>query len=282
MITIVSDTTSCIAPDEAQRLGIPYLPQIIVIGDESYRDDTEIDSKTFLMKLRTSPVLPKTAAPPPALYNPIFEKYGGPGNTIIVVCPSAQLSGTVRNATVAAQDFPESDIHIVDTLTVGSGLGSIVYQANNWRNSGLNADAIIENILEMGTRWKVFFVVNTLEYLFKGGRIGAAQALFGSILQVKPILTIKQGGIVPEEKQRTQKKALSRLVELVCSDCPRGPQAFLTIMHSAAEDEANQLVENFKTTLGLSSIPISEVPPAIVVHAGPGVIAASYFSANME
>jgi DegV family protein with EDD domain len=193
MITIVTDTLSCIPVPEARQLGIPYIPQIIIIGEESYRDDTEIDSKTFLSKLKTSPVLPKTAAPSPELYKPIFEKCATPGNTVIVLCPSSLISGTVRSATVAAQDYPEADIRVIDTLIIATGLGSLTRNALKWADAGLNADTIVEKVQEMAKRWRVYFLVDTLEYLYKGGRIGAAQALLGSILQFKPILTHRFG-----------------------------------------------------------------------------------------
>jgi len=277
MITIVADTTSCIPVQEARALGIQYLPQIIIIGDDTYRDDTEIDSKTFMEKLKTSPVLPKTAAPPPALYTPIFNEYAKPGNTIIVVCPSLDLSGTFRSAEVAALDFPEADIRVIDTRTVASGLGSIVKKANEWVHQGLSPDQIVYNIKEMSLRWRVYFVVATLEYLYKGGRIGAAKALFGSILQVKPILTVTNGKIEVVENQRTQRRAITRFQELVNRDCPHDLESHLTMMHAAAENEALSLASEFSKTMQISEVPITEVPPAIVVHAGPGVLAASYF-----
>jgi DegV family protein with EDD domain len=277
MITIVADTTSCIPVQEARALGIQYLPQIIIIGGDTYRDDTEIDSKTFMEKLKTSPVLPKTAAPPPALYTPIFNEYARPGNTIIVVCPSADLSGTFRSAEVAALDFPEADIRVIDTRTVASGLGSIVKKANEWVQQGLSADQIVDNVKEMSSRWRVYFVVATLEYLYKGGRIGAAKALFGSILQIKPILTVTNGKIEAVESQRTQRRAITRFKELVYSDCPHDLESHLTMMHAAAENDAISLASEFSKTMRLSEVPITEVPPAIVVHAGPGVLAASYF-----
>lgn len=277
MITIVADTTSCIPAQEARALGIQYLPQIIIIGDDTYRDDTEIDSKTFMEKLKTSPVLPKTAAPPPALYTPIFNEYAKPGNTVIVICPSLDLSGTFRSAEVAALDFPEADIRVIDTRTVASGLGSIVKKAIEWANQGLPPDQIVDNIKEMSLRWRVYFVVATLEYLYKGGRIGAAKALFGSILQVKPILTVTNGKIEAVESQRTQRRAITRFQELVNIDCPHDLESHLTMMHAAAENEALLLASEFSKTLQISEVPITEVPPAIVVHAGPGVLAASYF-----
>ena len=277
MITIVADTTSCIPVHEARALGIQYLPQIIIIGNDTYRDDTEIDSKTFMVKLKTSPVLPKTAAPPPALYTPIYKEYANPGNTIIVICPSLDLSGTFRSAEVAAMDFPDADIRVIDTRTVASGLGSIVRKSNEWVQQGLPADQIVENIKEMSSRWRVYFVVATLEYLHKGGRIGAAKALFGSILQIKPILTVTNGKIEAVESQRTQKRAITRFQELVCEDCPHDLESHLTMMHAGAESNAILLASEFSKLLQLAEVPITEVPPAIVVHAGPGVLAASYF-----
>ncbi len=277
MITIVADTLSCIPVPEAQQLGIPYLPQIIIIGEESYRDDTEIDSKTFLMKLRTSPVLPKTAAPPPELYRPVFEKYATPGNTVIVLCPSGQVSGTVRGAVVAAKDFPEADIRVIDTLIIATGLGSLARKAQEWIGAGMDADTIVEKIQAMAKRWRVYFLVDTLEYLYKGGRIGAAQALLGSILQFKPILTLKDGHIDSVEKQRTKRKALARLHELIYQDCPQGSESYLTVLQLAAEEEARQLAVDFAQYFHLTDVPISEMPPAIAVHAGPGVLGVGYF-----
>jgi DegV family protein with EDD domain len=277
VITIVTDTLSCIPVLEARQLGIPYIPQIIIIGEESYRDDTEIDSQTFLNKLRTSPVLPKTAAPPPELYRPVFEKYATPGNTVIVLCPSSLISGTVRGATVAAQDFPEADIRVIDTLIVATGLGSLTRKALEWVAAGLDADTVVENVTEMARRWRVYFLVDTLEYLYKGGRIGAAQALFGSILQFKPILTLTEGHIDSVEKQRTKRRALLRLHELIYQECPKCAESYITVLQLAAEGEAKILANDFAKYFDLPTVPIAEMPPAIAVHAGPGVLGVGYF-----
>ena len=277
MITIVTDTLSCIPVPEARQLGIPYIPQIIIIGEESYRDDTEIDSKTFLNRLKTSPVLPKTAAPPPELYKPIFEKYATPGNTVIVLCPSSLVSGTVRGAAVAAQDYPEADIRVIDTLIIATGLGSLARKAKQWVDAGLDADSVVAKIQEMARRWRVFFLVDTLEYLHKGGRIGAAQALFGSILQFKPILTLTEGRIDSVEKQRTKRKALERLHELIYQDCPQGPESYITVLQLDAEEEAKVLANDFAKFFNLPDVPIAQMPPAIAVHAGPGVLGVGYF-----
>jgi len=281
MIQIIADTLSNISPAEARELGIEYLPQIIVFGEETYRDDTEMDPVTFIKRLRTSQVLPKTAAPPPALYTPIYKKHAELGNTMIVVAPTAEMSGTFRGATVAAQDFPNADIRIVDTKLIAGGLGAVVKQAVKWANAGLSPEAVIEKIEEMSARHRVFFVVDTLEYLFRGGRIGAAKALFGSILQVKPILTLKDGHTEAFESQRTAKRALARLKEVVLSDCPRDPEAHLCVMHGDAEELARSIAGELGGILGIpvADIPIYDLTPAILVHSGPGVIGISYYVA---
>jgi len=279
MIKIVADTLSCISLEKAHDLGIEYLPQIIEFGDnESYRDDTEIDSVTFLKKLRAATNLPHTAAPPPALYTPIYERLLAQGHTILVICPSGEVSGTVRSAEVAAKDFPGADIRVINTKSIGSGLGVLVLKALEWAEQGLDADAITAKVLEMASREKIYFLVNTLEYLQKGGRIGKAQALVGSLLQVKPILTIKDGHTEPVESQRTKRRAMARICELVEQTCPTNSDAHISVMQGDAIDDANYLVDYFKKYLRIPDIPVFFIPPAILVHAGPGAVAVSYFT----
>jgi len=278
MVIIVADTTSGITPENAAEIGVEYIPQIIVFGENSYRDDNELDSITFLKMLAASSTLPKTAAPPPALYTPIFKKHLENKNIVIVICPSADLSGTFRSATIAAQDFPEADIRIIDTRTVAGGLGQIVQESARLAKAGKSADFIVNEIKLMATHEKVYFLVDTLEYLYKGGRIGGASALFGSILQVKPILTLKDGRIEAFEKQRSRQRALARLIDLVTQDYPQNENGFLSISHGNALDVAENLAKEFAQRLNITNIPIFNLPPAILVHAGPGVLEVSFFN----
>jgi len=277
VIKIIADTTSTISPADAQRLGIYYLPQIIVFEDKSYRDDTELTSEQFLAKLAASSNLPKTAAPPPALYTPIFEEILKNNDTAIVICPSSKVSGTFRSAAVAAQDFPDADIRIVDTQVIGPALGTLVLKSLEWAKAGDNPDVIVDRITEMGKKVKIYFYVDTLEYLHKGGRIGTAAALVGSLLQVKPILLFKDGQVNQFETQRTKKKALARIIELVQKECPPAPESYLAILEADAMDDAIDLRTKFSKMLNISEIQIANLPPAIIVHAGPGVLAASFF-----
>ncbi len=280
MIQIIADTTASIPVDQARNLGIPCLPQIIIFGEDSYRDDSEIDTDTFLKKLQSSSILPKTAAPPPELYRPYFEKHAGAGDAVIVITPSAELSGTFRSAQVAAQEFPDADIRVIDSRLIAGGLGSLVRSAHEWTKDGLSADEIAARIEKMARRERVLFLVDTLEYLFKGGRIGGAKALFGSLLQVKPILTLKDGRTEPVESPRTKKRALLRLKEIIETECPRGPEAHLCVMYGETDTEARQFAAELTSLFDISDIPIYRLPPAILVHAGPGSMAVSFYIAE--
>lgn len=279
MVRIVADTTSCLPLALARQEGIYYVPQIIVIGEESYRDDTQMISIDFLKRQKVSQVLPKTAAPSPADYAPIFQEIADNGDVAVVLAPSGQVSGTVRGATVGAQDFPNVDIRVVDTNLVAGGLGELVLEANRWAKAGMDADTIVAKATEMASRHRVYFLVDTLEYLHKGGRIGTASHLIGSLLQMKPILTLKDGHVASMESQRTHKRALARLIEIVLNECPPGPESHLNLMHGDALDAAQNLAQLLAEPLKLdaSQISIYDLTPAILVHSGPGVLVASFF-----
>ena len=277
MVKIVADTTSGLPREMLKLLGIPLIPQIVVFGEESYRDDTELDTAAFLVKLKASKELPKTAAPAPVLYNPIYAEAKQRGESVIVIAPSAKISGTVRAATVAAQDFPGVDVRVVDSLTTAGNLASLVLMADAWAKSGLDADAIVSRLNDWIARGRIYFLVNTLEYLQKGGRIGGANALMGELLQIKPILCLREGQVEPFEQQRTKKRAVARLVEIVEEQCPKGPEAHLCVMQADAMEEAEVLAADLRSRMNLTSIPIYELPPAIVVHGGPGVLGIGFF-----
>lgn len=279
MTIIVADTTCSLPRQLLAERGIPFVPQVVIFGEEAYHDDASFDTSVFLAKLKASATLPKTAAPEPTLYHPIFEAAAKKKESVIVVAPSAQLSGTVRSAQTAAQDFPGLDVRIIDTLTVSCNLGALVLEADAMARAGKSADAIEAHIKDLIPRGRLYFVVDTLEYLAKGGRIGGAKALVGELIQIKPVLTIRDGAAAPFEQQRTRKRSISRLEEIAASDCPRTAASHLAVIQVAAEDEARALSDRLKAGLRISEVPIYELPPAIVVHGGPGAIGLGFFVA---
>ena len=278
MIRVFGDTTSGLTLDQAKEFGIEYLPQLVIFGEQTYRDDTEIDSKTFVRKLKESAELPKTAAPPPSLYTAIYQDMVKKGDQGIVICPSSLLSGTVRSATTALEDFPELDVRIIDSKMIGSNQAVLLRCAKKWADEGKSLDEIESLVFEKMSHSKIYALVDTLEYLYKGGRIGGASKFLGDILQIKPILSVVDGRVEAFEKQRTKKKALSRIIEIVeeeCKDYKNGDFSFGTISDNP---DIPFLKNEFKTHFGAEEVPLFNLPPAIMVHAGPGTIIVSFFT----
>ena len=277
MIKIIADTTCCIPVATLKAAGIEVLPQIITFGNDSYRDDTELDTATFLSKLRKAKELPKTAAPPHSLYTPIYEKILNAGDSALVITPSAEVSGTYRSAMIAAKEFDTDRIQIVDTRTIAGGLGSIVLQAQKWSNEGIGMEELVGKVQSMLKREYAFFIVPTLDYLLKGGRIGGAAKLVGTLLKIVPILTVDDGKVATFEKVRTLRQAKKRFINLIVEACKNNPDPHLSISHCDNIKGARELKSAVEKQLRIKDIPIYLVPPAIVVHAGPDLLSMSCF-----
>lgn len=277
MTIIVADTTCGLPREILEPRGIPVIPQVVMFGEESYHDDKDFDTTVFLKKLKDSRTLPKTAAPEPSLYFPIFEEARRKGESVVVVAPTGKASGTVRSAQTAAQDFQDVNICIVDTQTISCNLASLVLIADDMAKDGCSADEIVARLNSMVPLGRLYFVVDTLEYLAKGGRIGGAKKLLAELLEIKPILQVKDGQVEPFEQQRTKKRALARLVDVAVESCQKEEANHLCVLQVAAEKEAEALVEQLKSRIPVSNIPIYQLPPAIVVHAGPKAMGLGFF-----
>jgi DegV family protein with EDD domain len=178
----------------------------------------------------------------------------------------------------AASEFPSADIRIIDTQLLAAGLGTVVYHAVKCVSKGMSIDDTIKEVQDLSKKNRTYVLVDTLEFLKRGGRIGAASAFIGGLLDMKPILAFRNGQIEPIEKQRTKKKAISRVKDMIAADCARDESANLVIMHGDAVSEAETLAGELTQMLGIKEIKIIFPPPAILTHSGPGVIAISYFS----
>ncbi len=278
MVHIIIDTTAGLPRDLTKKLGIPVIPQYVIFGDKSYRDDSELDTQTFLKLLKQSKQLPKTAAPPPELYKPYFQQAADKGESVVVITPSEKVSGTYNSVMIARDDFKSADIRVIDSRSIAGNLGTLSLLAHEMAQSGKTADEIEAKIMELVPRGRTYFLIDTLEYLQKGGRIGGARALIGELLQVKPILQIKEGQVAPFDQERTKKRALGKLIEIVTEQVKASTDPHLCVMHVEAQEDAKALADTLSSNLKISNIPIYELPPAIVVHAGPKTLAVGFFA----
>lgn len=278
MIRIIADTTCCLPVEKMKQLGIDFVPQIITFDKTSFRDDYELSTEDFLKKLRATKNLPGTAAPPPALYNPIFERILAAGDSALVITPSTKVSGTYRSAMVAADDFNTDRIRVIDTNTIAGNLGTLVLKAKEWADQGMQIAELSDRVQEMAAREHSFFLVPTLEYLHKGGRIGGASKLIGTLLQIVPILTLRDGQVEIYDKVRSLKQAINQLIELTISSCENNPEAYLSVGQCDSQDLFDKISSQLQNRLDMEKIPSFTAPPAIVVHTGPGLVVTSCFS----
>lgn len=278
MVHIITDTTSGLSSEFGAQHDIPIIPQIIHFGQESFRECEEMDSKMFLERLLQSSTLPQTAAPPPELFHPYLERFAADGEPILCLHPSAKVSGTVRSALIAKQSFPRADVRVMDTLAIGGALGWMVIQAAEWAQQRVGAAEIWARLEDMTARLHIYFTVDTLEFLQRGGRIGGAKALLGNLLRIRPILTWKEGQVESFATERTRKRALGRIMEIAAQEAPHDHDPLFSIMHAGAPDIAAEIEAQLRSTFPQASILIQDLVPAIVTHGGPGTIALSYFS----
>jgi DegV family protein with EDD domain len=277
MVKIITDTLSCLSHNVAARYQIPIIPQVINFGNDSYLEGIDLDINGFMEKLKNSKELPKTAAPPPELFIKEFQRLVPEGEPILCIHPSAEVSGTVRSAQVAAEEFPQADIRVIDTRLVASPLGTVVQIAAEMAEVKVKVDKIEEHIHAMTPRCRIYFLIATLDYLIRGGRIGGATGLIGNVLQIKPILTFRDGRVDQFEKERTHKRALARLKELVLEQIPRDGNGYLSVLHAGVPEQGQELADDLRTLLGLTDVPIYHLPPAIVTHGGPGILGVGFF-----
>lgn len=277
-VRVVTDTTAVLPEEYTRAHSVEVIPQVILFGEKSYLEEKEMTFEQFIDALKQSEDLPKTAAPPIASAEEAFRAQLQHADTVLAIHPSSEVSGTVRSATVAReQSFPDADIRVLDTRHIGANLATLVKVAVEMAETGATGDEILGRLHAMIPRGRVYFLVDTLEYLQKGGRIGAASALLGTALNIKPILSMKDGKITAFEKVRTHSKALMRLKEIAREQVQEPGTAYLSVGHADRLEDAQKLAAELEDIFDISGIPVYNMGASITTHAGPGVLKIAFF-----
>ena len=267
-VKIVTDSTSDIPEDLAASLGIIVVPLTVFFGEEAYKDKIEIQHDEFFNRLQNGGILPRTTQPSVgdfiSAYKPLIEE----GNEILSIHISDKLSGTLNSARLAREEFASSKIELFDSALGSLGLTLVVKAAAEAANSGSSIETVLDVAKDVASRVDLFFVLNTLEYLQKGGRIGKAQALVGSLLSVKPILKCVDGEVHPYEKLRTRQKAVQRLMDIASESSPYEEVAFI---YQAEGEEAERLID-YLTPLSENPLIKGKIGPVIGTYTGPNVV----------
>lgn len=272
-IAIVTDSTASLDLDEARRQGIAVAPTKVVVGTEVRTEGIDITADELAEALRTrTPV--STSRPSPETFHALYQGLIDDGATQIVsIHLSRQVSGTLESARLAAARC-KVPVHIVDTGQVGIATGFAARAAARTRDAGGTIAEVVAAARTTSEQSTVLVYVDTLEHLKRGGRIGAAQALIGSALAVKPILTVSGGEVVPCERVRTSAKALTRLVELAVEAAAAQPRGFVAaVQHLAAPERAQDIARRLAEAWAWDEVPVAEVGSDIGAHVGPGMVA---------
>jgi len=273
-VKIVTDSGADLPEELAKELGITVVPIYVRFGEEVYRDRVTITEDEFYERLTHDPVHPSTTQPGPQDFLEAYQKLSADADGIVSIHISGKLSGTCNSA-LMARDMLEGGcpVEVVDSETLSMSVGLIAIAAAEMAKAGESMDKIVEAVKKAVPETYLFFLLDTLEYLKRGGRIGKAKALLGSILSVKPMLTIKDGELVPAGQARTRAKGIDKLFDFVEN---AGNIKDLAVVYNTTPDEAQVLAERLGSVFDKEKIRMARVGPGLGVHGGPGAILVSF------
>jgi DegV family protein with EDD domain len=268
-VVVVTDSTSDIPSDLTSSVKIETVPLSIRFGDEVFLDRIELSQAEFLDRLKTSTELPKTSQPSVVQFENAFRAAVDENHDVVCLTIASKLSGTFNSARLASEAVNPARIHVIDSQTVSMALGWAVILAAREAGKGATADEVIAIASETLKRSHLYAVLETLDYVQRGGRIGRASHLIGSMLSIKPILTIREGEVTPLERVRTWNKALDRIAEIARS---HEPLEALAIAHAGNPDDAQRLAGELRDLVRTENFVIADVGPVIATYAGPGAV----------
>ena len=269
-VKILTDSTADLPPDVIERLGITVLPITIHLGQKNLRDGIDTTAEDFSARLVRASALPTTSAPTLRQFEETFAELTKHGGEVVAIHVSSKLSQTFRTAQRAAAPLlGRSKIVVIDSQLITVGLGMLVTAAAQAAADGASLDEVVKLARGMIPRIYIGFFVETLEYLERGGRIGKAQAMLGTMLNIKPLLILEEGEIVALEKVRTRAKAIEKLVEFI-SEFTRIER--MVILHSTTPEDVNLLIEQINLVLPNMNIKVEQYGPVTATHLGPNAL----------
>lgn len=274
-IALVTDSTSYLPEEFVKKNNVHIVPLSVMFGTEEYKEGLDLSAKAFYKKLKENKELPTTSQPPVGEYVAVYEKLVAEGyDEAIVVCLSSGLSGTFNTAQSATELVSGIDIHVFDSEIAALAEGFYVIEAARMIKEGKSSSDILERLKTIRDDHgiKVYLIVDELTNLHRGGRMNGTQALLGSLLQIKPILTFKEKDIVLFEKVRTKKKALARMLELFAEDARTGEPIRASIITAEREEEAKAMVEDLRFNYPNVEIDTGYVGAVVGTHGGEGLI----------
>lgn len=276
-IKIFTDSTSDLPKAWVQQYDIGIIPLYVVFGNEQLRDGVDITPAELYERVSRGGSLPKTAAPSPADFMAAFEPHVNQGESILYISLSSALSATYQNALIAASEFPEASIRVVDSLNLSSAIGLLVMKAVFAAREGKSLDEVVKLLEAVRPQVESEFVIDTLEYLYKGGRCSGVQNLLGSLLNIRPVIKVIDGKMTPAYKVRGKKeKATNQMLQNALEKSGLMDNDLIVVVHSFAEDEALRLQKVLQENTNAREVALSTAGCVISSHCGPKTIGIMY------
>jgi DegV family protein with EDD domain len=275
-IAVVTDSTSTIPAELVAKYGIFVAPQVVIWDGETLEDGVDIMPDAFYERLKASATMPTTSQATVASFQKIFAPLVAAGRPIVAILISTKLSGSVQSAEQAKQDFPGAPIEVIDSMHAAMSLGFQALMTARQVEAGRSFADVVAYARQAVNHVGVMFVVDTLEFLHRGGRIGGAQRLLGTALNMKPLLHVENGRIEPLERVRTKAKANARMLDLLGERVKGHERIRIAALHAAAEPEAVDLLEQARARYSPVESMVCWASPAIGTHVGPGIVGVAY------
>lgn len=277
-VAIVTDSVANLTPEVIAEHNIYVIPQILNWEGKSLLDQIDITTREFYERLPHSKDLPKTSQPAPGQFTEHFQKVAEGAESIVAIFVSEFLSGTLQSAHLGAEAMGNYPIEIVDSRSASLGQGLLAVAAARHAAEGHDYREVAEHVRALVPRLRVLFVVDTLEYLHKGGRIGGAQRLVGSMLSIKPVLHLEDGRIEPLASIRTKAKAIQHMLDVVVGEMKGTSRVHAGVIHARAPEDAERIVRYVREAVNPVELLVSELTPVIGANVGPGVVGMGYYT----
>ena len=266
MIRIVTDSTSDLTPAEAARLGVDVVPLTVRFGEEQFLDGVELTADAFYARLPRTAVQPSTSQPTPDQFAQVYRRHVDSGDTVLSIHISGKLSGTIQSANLAAQELPEGSVTVVDSGTVSAGIQFLVRGALADIQEGAAIDELVARVDDRRARISVYILLDTLTYLQRGGRIGRAQSLLGSMLSVKPLLRVSDE-VHAEARVRSRRQGIDRLVEIAAA---QRPLEAIAIFHCGAPELLDLVGARLRADNPAIEVLEGQLGAVVGTYSGPG------------